>query len=102
VKEGDLVEMGPGVAKPEVVSKVNPNYPPAAHAKRIEGTVILSVLISETGVVSDVKVLRGAGGTSGLNEAAVTAMKKWKFSPAVKDGKRVKVWVTYPVVFKLH
>lgn len=101
-KEGDLVELSSDVVKPEVLSKVNPSYPQVASAKKIEGTVILSLLISEKGDVSDVKLLRGAGGASGLNEAATAAVKKWKFRPAVKDGKRVKVWMTYPIVFKLQ
>lgn len=101
-KEGDLVELSSEVVKPEVLSKANPAYPAVASAKRIEGTVILSLLISEKGDVSDVKLLRGAGGASGLNEAAMAAVKKWKFRPAVKDGKRVKVWMTYPIVFKLQ
>lgn len=101
-KDGDLVELSSDVVKPEVLSKTNPAYPQVAEAKKIEGTVILSLLISEKGEVSDVKLLRGAGGASGLNEAAMAAVRKWKFRPAVKDGKRVKVWMTYPIVFKLH
>jgi TonB family protein len=101
-KEGDLVELSSDVVKPEVLSKTNPAYPAVASAKKIEGTVILSLLISEKGDVSDAKLLRGAGGASGLNEAAMAAVRKWKFRPAVKDGKRVKVWMTYPIVFKLQ
>ncbi len=102
IKEGDLVELTPDVVKPELLSRANPTYPNAAQAKRIEGTVILSVLVAENGSVGDVKLLRGAGGSSGLNEAAMAAIKKWKFRPAVKEGKRVRVWVTYPIVFKLQ
>lgn len=102
VHEGDLVEATPDVIKPSVVTRVEPAYPPIARSKKVEGTVILSVLVTESGGVSDVKVLREAGGSMGLNEAAVAAIKKWKFRPAVKAGKRVKVWVTYPVVFKVQ
>ena len=102
VQEGQLVDLAPDVVKPVIVSRANPSYPPVAAAKKVEGTVLLSVLVSETGQVADVKVLRGAGGSTGLNEAAVSAVKKWKFQPAVKDGKRVKVWVTYPIVFKIQ
>ncbi len=102
VKEGDTVEMGPDVVKPEMVTRVQPVYPPVAKTMKVQGTVILSILISETGSVSEVRVLRPVGGSSGLNEAAVAAAKKWKFKPAVKQGKRVKVWVTYPVSFKLE
>jgi periplasmic protein TonB len=64
--------------------------------------VLLSLLVNESGKVADVKVLRAAGGTSGLNEAAIAAVKKWTFRPAVKAGKKVKVWVTYPIVFKMQ
>lgn len=102
VIEGMIVDLTPDVVKPEIVKRVNPSYPPVAQQKKVEGTVILSVLVSERGDVIDAKVLRGAGGTSGLNEAATDAVRKWKFRPAVKEGKRVKVWMTYPIVFKLQ
>lgn len=102
VHEGQEVELTPDVVKPEIMNRVNPAYPPIAQQKKIEGTVILSVLVSERGEAIDARVLRGAGGQSGLNEAAIDAVKKWKFRPAVKDGKRVRVWMTYPIVFKLQ
>jgi TonB family protein len=101
VNDGDLVELAPDVTKPVLVKKVEADYPPVARQKKVEGTVILGLLVDENGQVSDVQVLRPAGGTSGLNEAAVTAVRKWTFRPAVKAGKRVKVRVSYPIVFKL-
>jgi TonB family protein len=102
VKEGDVVEMTPDLVKPELTNRVTPVYPPVARTRKVQGTVILSILVSETGNVSDIRVLRGAGGSAGLDEAAKAAARKWQFRPAVKDGKRVKVWVTYPVAFKLN
>lgn len=102
VHEGDEVPMSADMIRPEVTNRVQPEYPPVAKAKKIEGTVILNAFISEKGDVIDVKILRPAGGSSGLNEAAATAVKKWKFQPGVKDGKRVKVWMAIPVVFKLQ
>ncbi len=101
VNEGDLVELAPDVSKPVLIKKIEADYPPVARQKKVEGTVILGLLVDENGQVSDVQVLRSAGGSSGLNEAAVSAVRKWTFRPAVKAGKRVKVRVTYPVVFKL-
>jgi TonB family protein len=101
VNDGDLVELTPDVTKPVLVKKVEADYPPVARQKKVEGTVILGLLVDENGQVSDVQVLRPAGGSSGLNEAAVTAVRKWTFRPAVKAGKRVKVRVSYPIVFKL-
>ncbi|HSE43556.1 MAG TPA: TonB family protein, partial [Acidobacteriota bacterium] len=97
VIEGQVVDLTPDVVKPEILSRVNPTYPPIAQQKKVEGTVIIGVLISERGDVAEAKVLRSAGGY-GLNEAALTAVRKWRFRPAVKEGKRVKVWMTYPIV----
>ncbi|MCI0414221.1 TonB family protein [bacterium] len=102
VQEGDTVEMAPDVVKPEMVTRVQPIYPPVAKTMKVQGTVILSILVTETGNVSEVRVLRPVGGSAGLNEAAIAAAKKWKFRPAVKQGKKVKVWMTYPVSFKLE
>lgn len=102
VNEGDLVELSPDVTKPAIVNRVEPAYPRRAMQKKAEGTVILRILISENGEPSEVTVLRDPGGSTGFKEAAVTAVKKWKFRPAVKDGKRVKVWMTYPIVFKFQ
>jgi len=102
VIEGQVVDLTPDVVKPELVNRVNPSYPRLAQQKKVEGTVIISILVSENGDVSDARVLREAGGSSGLNEAALSAVRKWKFRPGVKEGKRVKVWMTYPIVFKLQ
>jgi periplasmic protein TonB len=102
VVEGQVVDLTPDVVKPELVNRVNPSYPRLAQQKKVEGTVIISILVSENGDVSDARVLREAGGSSGLNEAALSAVRKWKFRPGVKEGKRVKVWMTYPIVFKLQ
>lgn len=102
VVEGQVVDLTPDVVKPELVNRVNPAYPRFAQQKKVEGTVIISILVSENGDVADARVLREAGGSSGLNEAALSAVRKWKFRPGVKEGKRVKVWMTYPIVFKLQ
>jgi TonB family protein len=102
VIEGQVVDLTPDVVKPELVNRVNPSYPRLAQQKKVEGTVIISILVSENGDVADARVLREAGGSSGLNEAAMSAVRKWKFRPGVKEGKRVKVWMTYPIVFKLQ
>jgi protein TonB len=75
-------------------------YPPIARAQRIQGTVLLSVLVSETGQVLEVRILRGVSGV-GLNEAAERIMRTSTFSPPTKDGVRVKAWTTVPVDFKL-
>jgi protein TonB len=76
-------------------------YPAVARTQKIQGTVITTVLVSEDGHVLDVKVIRGINRPVGLNEAAEQMMRRSTFSPATKDGVRVKTWMTVPVEFKL-
>ena len=101
-REGDLVPIGTeGLTPPRMTRQASVPYPPMARAARIQGTVITSVLVSETGQVLDVRVIRGVPQAVGLNEAAIQAMRRSTFAPATKDGVRVKSHVTVPVEFKL-
>jgi TonB family protein len=101
-QEGDLVPAGtPGLTPPRITRRGAVSYPPMARAQRVEGTVITSVLVSETGQVLDVRVIRGVNSPVGLNEAAVQAMRRSSFAPAMKDGVRVRSYITVPVEFKL-
>jgi len=101
-REGDLIEYASVDRAPELTSPVRPVYPPLAARQKIEGTVIISALVSETGRVLDVKILRGDSKKMGLDEAAVRAIRSASFSPAIKDGKRVKTWKPIPIIFKLQ
>ncbi|NCP84893.1 MAG: energy transducer TonB [Bacteroidetes bacterium] len=74
-------------------------YPEIARKAGIEGRVILEFVVDERGKVSNVKVLRSVGG--GLDEAAISAVKKVKFTPGMQRGRPVKVRYTLPVTFKL-
>ncbi len=83
---------------PGILKIVKPIYPPVALQARIGGLVVLRVLVSETGQPIQVEVLRGA--TGGLNEAAVAAVKQWKFTPARKGDTPVQAWTTVPIPFE--
>jgi len=100
VREGDLVPLDEDVIKPEVIESIAPRYPLQARRRGIEGVVMVNVLISETGDVLRVKVVNPSSETEMLEEAALEAVEKWKFSPAIKDGQRVKVWMVVSVRFK--
>jgi protein TonB len=67
----------------------------------VSGTVVLSVLVGETGRVEDVRTVREAGGNMGLTQAAQKAIRLWTFRAAVKDGVQVKTWMTIPFPFVL-
>jgi len=101
VRAGDLVEMGPGVTPPVLVSVNKPEYPPIARRMRVEGTVVLSLLVDENGRVLDVRLEHGVRENVGINEAAIAAAKSARFRPATKDGVRVKVWHQLTIPFKL-
>ena len=101
VREGDLVPVGTeGLTPPRMTRRGTVTYPPVAARQKIGGTVLTNVLVSETGSVIRVDVLRGVNRPVGLNEAAQEAMRRSSFAPATKDGVRVKSWVTVPVDFK--
>jgi protein TonB len=92
VKLGDLVEPGPGVVPPAPLEIVRPQYPPLARRLGVQGTVRMSVLVDEEGRVTETRLLEGVPRKVGINEAALAAAAKARFSPAIKDGTRVKMW----------
>jgi TonB family protein len=100
-REGDLVAAGTEDVAAKMLRRAVVAYPPMARVQRVEGTVLISALISETGKVLDAKVIRPINRAVGLNEAALQIVRNSTFSPPMKDGVRVKSWTTVPVDFKL-
>jgi TonB family protein len=100
-REGELIAPGTaGLVNPRVLRRGTVPYPSMARAQKVEGTVITNVLVSETGDVLEVRIVRGIS-RGGLNEAAVSAMRRSSFAAGTKDGVKVKAWITVPVEFKL-
>jgi TonB family protein len=99
VREGDVVSVGNLDVVPRIVKPARPSYPPMAMRQKVAATIVLTVLVSETGDVLDVRVLRGEP-RYGLNDAAVRAMKATRFSSPMKDGKRVRTWFPQSIEFK--
>jgi TonB family protein len=99
VREGDVVDVTELDRIPEMLSKPRPAYPPLAAQQHAEASVILSTLISETGDVIDVKVLRGDP-RFGFNDSAVRAMRAVRFTAPMKDGKHVKTWRPQTITFQ--
>jgi TonB family protein len=102
VKPGTLMNLNDsGVIAPLAERKTALPYPPLAQRQGVEGTVELSVLVDETGRVTDAKVVSGPAQRVGFNEAAIETVKRWKFRPATKNGVPVKVWLPVKVDFRL-
>ena len=85
------------VEPPRKLRDVKPVYPPALLQQRVTGTVMLDSVISRSGCVSGVSVLRGVAPAMDL--AAVRAVSGWVFTPTVVDGKPVPVIMTVVVTF---
>ena len=99
--EGDLVQSGSEDTPAKMTRRATMPYPPLAKLQRVQGTVLVNALISETGKVLEVKLVRPINKPVGLNEAALQIVRQSTFSPPMKDGVRVKTWTTVPVDFKL-
>jgi TonB family protein len=90
----DMVSLvGPGVTPPQAVRVVNPRWP----HERISGTVVLDVVLLEDGTPRIVRVLRSL--RTDLDDIAVEAFAQWRFSPAQKDGRPIKVRMNATVRF---
>jgi periplasmic protein TonB len=87
------------VKQPELIKKVEPPYPEVARRSKLEGVVVLEAVITKTGTVEEVKVLRALHPV--LDQAALNAVKQWKYKPAVLNGRPVKVYFTVTVTFRL-
>ncbi len=101
VKEGDLVRPGVGVKPPVLVSLTKPEYPAMARRLKVEGTVVVSMLVDETGHIAETRLDSGVSQNVGINEAALAAARSAVFSPATKSGVRVKMWYQIKIPFKL-
>ncbi|HET9225824.1 MAG TPA: energy transducer TonB [Thermoanaerobaculia bacterium] len=96
---GPPYRVGGNVTRPEKIGGDPPEYSAEARMERVQGVVILETVIDEHGDVTDVKVLKGL--PKGLSEAAVDAVRAWKFKPARKDGMPVAVYYILTVNFTL-
>ena len=94
------IRVGGQIKEPKTLRKIPPTYPEIARKARIEGVVILEATIDKQGNVENVKVLRGL--PMGLTEAAVEAVKQWKYEPSTLNGKPVEVLMTVTVTFRLQ
>jgi TonB family protein len=97
---GPRVEFVPYDEPPIPLKRIRPRYPEIAQEAGIEGTVVVQVFVDEKGKVKETVILKGIPNT-GLDEAAIKAIRKVSFTPAKYRGKKVGVWISIPVNFIL-
>ncbi len=95
----EVVEVGQ-VSPPRVIQRVEPRYPRVALAARLQGAVVLDLIIAKDGSVESIRVLNGL--PMGLTESAVAAVRQWRFEPSTFRGRPVKVHYRLTVRFSLQ
>lgn len=78
-----------------------PLYPLLSRKRKEQGTVWLLILVSKDGIVSELK-LKSSSGFARLDDAAMRAVKLWRFQPARKQGQPIDYWYELPVKFSLN
>jgi protein TonB len=95
----DPVRLHSGIKPPEKTVNVPPVYPELARAAQVEGIVILEAVIDASGAVTSARVLRGH---PMLDQSALDAVQRWKFTPARLNDEVIPVVMTVTVRFTLR
>src|SRR5262245_3989869 len=90
------IRVGSNVQESKLIHKVDPVYPDAAKVARVSGIVILQVTVGVEGNVLEAQVLRGH---PLLDQAALEAVRQWRYSPTVLNGEPVPVIATVSLRF---
>jgi protein TonB len=92
------VNISAGVELGLLIQKVTPTYPPIAKAARVQGTVVLQATISKQGTIEDLKVVSGP---PMLQQAALDAVRQWRYRPYLLNNEPVEVETSVQVIFTL-
>ena len=95
---GGLYRPGGAVTPPRVITEVKPTYTSHALVHRIQGTVVLELVVQSSGAPTDLRVVRSLD-PGGLDEQALIAVRRWRFEPGRLSGRPVDVLVTVMLDF---
>ena len=93
------IRVGGNVQAARIVNRVQPVYPPLARQTRISGTVRLHAIISKDGTIQQLEVMSGH---PLLQQAALDAVRQWRYQPTLLNGEPVEVDTTIDVIFSLN
>jgi len=96
----EIVKIGKGVTPPKVIFAPDPEYSEQARLDRYQAVCVLGLIVGPDGRPYDIRVKRAIG--QGLDIKDVEAVRRWKFDPAMKDGKAVAVAINIEVTFRLR
>lgn len=95
-----VYRIGGGISAPRAIYSPDPPYDEKARKAKYQGVCVLSLIVTPEGTPRDIHVVHAIG--QGLDEKAIEAVSKWKFDPAMKDGKPVAVAINIEVTFRLY
>jgi protein TonB len=93
------VRVGGNVQAARIINRIQPVYPPLARQTRISGTVRLHAIISKDGTIKELEVVSGH---PLLQQAALDAVRQWRYQPTLLNGEPVEVDTTIDVIFSLN
>src|SRR5229473_1774865 len=97
--KGGPLKVGGNVQAARIVNRVQPVYPPLARQTRISGTVRLHAIIGKDGTIQQLEVMNGH---PLLQQAALDAVRQWRYQPTLLNGEPVEVDTTIDVIFSLN
>ncbi|WP_158748706.1 energy transducer TonB [Acidobacterium sp. S8] len=97
---GGVMSVGGGVAAPQVLHSVDPEFTDEARRARYEGAVSIRLIVDTNGNPQNIEVVRHLG--MGLDEKAIEAVRQYKFKPAIYQGHPVAVRMVVDVAFHLY
>ena len=92
------IQITENVTPPVAISQTVPAYPAEAKANAIEGTVVVKYVVTETGAVTNIEIVRGP---AELRDAVLAAIRSWRFKPAMLDGHPVSVSRVHRFPFRI-
>jgi protein TonB len=98
---GDIYRAGGAVSAPRLIKEVRPKYTSEALVKRIQGTVVLEVIVTGDRCASQIRIVRSLD-AGGLDEEAVAAVAQWRFEPGRFGATPVDVLVTIVLDFTIR
>jgi len=93
-----FVSISSGVAQGMLIQRTTPTYPAIAKSARVAGTVVLQATISKSGTIESVKAVSGP---EMLRQAAVDAVRSWRYKPYMLDNQPIEMQTSVSVVFSL-
>jgi len=102
-QEKPMLAGAKGVTNPARLeeSYIRPTYPEEAKRVGVEGQVILQAVVTKEGAVKKIEVLKSTSPGHGFEDAAIEAVKLWRYTPALYKGMPVDVYFTIAVAFDL-